>query len=347
MDKIQLNSLKLNSLEKLFLDMEQPKFRAKQLFKFIHSEKRYDLDEITVFNVELKNKILEKGYITKPEIVKVFSSKVDTTKKFLIKLEDDNIIETVFMSYDNRNTLCISSQIGCKMGCSFCASTKANFKRNLNASEIVSQIYLVENYMDKVINNIVYMGIGEPLDNYENVLDSIYILNDKLGKNLSQRSITLSTSGLADKIRRLADDDLSINLAISLHYPFDVQREEFMPVNKIFKIKELVDSCEYYFNKTGRRVSYEYVLIQDLNDTDRHIDKLYELFHKKNIHINLIPLNEIKEFKYNSSSEKNSKLFQKKLMKKGINSTIRQKKGEDIDGACGQLRISYESGETV
>lgn len=191
------------------------------------------------------------------------------------------------------------------------------------------------------ISNIVFMGIGEPLDNYQIIIDVIYMLNHNLGKNMSQRSMTLSTSGLANKIYDLANLNLSINLAVSFHYPFDTERSKFMPVNKKFPIKELLKACDYYFEKTGRRVSFEYVLVDGLNDTNRHIDEIYRIFKGKNIHINLIPLNEIEEFNYNTSNEKNIKNFAKKLNEKGINATLRNKKGSDIDGACGQLRVNY------
>lgn len=347
MEKIQLNSLKLSELEQFFLDINEKKYRARQLFEFLHKKKEFDLENITVFSKDLISKISYIAYVNTPNILRVYESALDNTKKFLIRLEDKNIIETVFMGYGDRNTLCISSQIGCKMGCSFCASTKAKFVRNLSVAEILSQIYLVENFLGENINNIVYMGIGEPLDNFETTVNSILILNDRFGKNLSQRSITVSTSGLVDKIYDLANLDLSINLAISLHYPFDEQRSLFMPINRKYGLFQLIEACEYYFDKTGRRVSYEYVLIEGLNDSDSHIDKLSKMFENKNIHINLIPLNEIEEFKYNSLRADKAKEFQKKLSKVGLNSTIRQKKGEDIEGACGQLRISYESGENI
>lgn len=341
MKKYEYNSLNKEMFKELMISLGEKPFRAKQFFEHLHKHKIYNIQNITVFSKDLRKKLEDEGFINKPEIIQVFESKIDETKKFLIKLFDNQIIETVFMPYESRNTLCISSQVGCKMGCTFCASTKAGFVRSLNTSEILSQIYLVENYLNTNINNIVFMGIGEPLDNFDNVVNAIKILNDEDGKNLSQRNITLSTSGLVDKIIQLADLELSINLAVSFHYPFDEQRSEFMPINKKYNIDALLDVCHYYFDKTGRRVSFEYVLVHGLNDTDKHINKLVELFKHKNIHINLIPLNEIKEFNYKSSSQNNIKDFQSKLEKNGINSTIRNKKGADIEGACGQLRVNY------
>lgn len=345
MDRIELNSLSLNELEKVFTDLGEKPFRAKQLFEHMHKHKIFDLDLISVFSGSLKNKLKAIGFINNPQIACVYESKIDKTKKFLIKLQDKSIIETIFMDYGDRKTLCISSQVGCKMGCTFCASTKAKFRRDLTSGEIVSQIYLIENYLSEKINNIVFMGIGEPLDNYDNVVKAIRFLNDEKGKNLSQRAITLSTSGLANKIDSLAEENLSINLAISLHYPSNWQRKEFMPVNKKFPIETLMAAADRYFEKTGRRVSFEYVLIKGLNDSDTHIRDLHKLFEGKNIHINLIPLNEINEFDYEAVDDNMALNFQKKLKKAGINSTIRQKKGIDIDAACGQLRISYEGSD--
>ncbi|MDO5027144.1 MAG: 23S rRNA (adenine(2503)-C(2))-methyltransferase RlmN [Tissierellia bacterium] len=341
MREYEYNSINRAELKELMTSLGEKAFRGDQLFEQMHKHRIFDLEEMTVFSKQLKDKLLDYGYVNKPEITRVYESKIDGTKKFLVRLRDGQIIETVFMPYKDRNTLCISSQVGCKMGCTFCASTKAGFVRSLTSAEIVSQIYLIENYLDTNINNIVFMGIGEPLDNFDNVVGAIYILNDKHGKNLSQRSMTLSTSGLADKIYSLAELNLSINLAVSFHYPFDDERSEFMPINKKFNIKDLLEACKYYFDKTSRRVSFEYVLVQGLNDTDDHVNKLVDLFKYKNIHINLIPLNEIKEFNYKSSNQNSIRAFQEKLEKEGINSTIRNKKGADIEGACGQLRVNY------
>ncbi len=341
MDKINFNSLNKKELEDYFESIGEKSYRAKQLFEQIHRTRVTSLDEVTVFSKKLREKLKEDGRLEWPELVEIYESKLDGTKKFLLKLADGQIVETVFMPYEDRNTICISSQVGCKMGCSFCASTKAGFMRDLTSSEIISQIYLVERYLDTTINNIVYMGIGEPLDNYDNVLKSIHLLTDKDGKNISQRSITLSTSGLTDNIRKLANEGLSINLAVSFHYPFDEERSQFMPVNRKHNISDLIRACDYYFDRTGRRVSYEYVLVDGLNDTERHIEKLAELFEGKNIHINLIPLNEIDEFSYKSSRADNIKAFVEKIRKKGLNATLRNKKGADIEGACGQLRVNY------
>lgn len=341
MSIIELNSMDEKELNEFILSIGEKKYRSKQLFEQLHKHKIFDLNDITVFSKDLRSKLCDISYINNLAVADIFKSKLDNTHKFLFRLEDGQIIESVFMQYDNRNTICISCQVGCKMGCSFCASTKAGFIRNLTTAEIISQVYKVENILNEKINNIVFMGIGEPLDNYDNIVKAIRILNNPNGKNLSQRLMTLSTSGLANKVRDLADLNLSINLAVSFHYPFDEERSKFMPVNKRFNISSLLEACDYYFDKTGRRVSYEYVLVDGLNDTDKHINKLVELFKGKNIHINLIPLNEIKEFDYKTSQDRNIENFQHKLNQKGINTTLRNKKGSDIEGACGQLRVNY------
>lgn len=341
MKNYEFNSFNKEELKEMFASIGEKPYRGTQFFEQMHKHKIDKIDNITVFSKALREKLSNIGFINIPKIVKIYESKIDGTKKFLLELLDGQVIETVYMPYENRNTLCVSCQVGCKMGCSFCASTKAGFKRSLTSAEIISQIYVVENALNTEINNIVFMGIGEPLDNFDNMVNAIKILNDESGKNLSQRSMTLSTSGLADRIRDLADLKLSINLAVSFHYPFDDERSKFMPVNKRFNIRQLIQACDYYFDKTGRRVSYEYVLVNGLNDTNRHIEKLYELFKGKNIHINLIPLNEIEEFDYESSKETNIKNFHSKLSAKGINATLRNKKGADIEGACGQLRVNY------
>lgn len=341
MSIIELNSMDEKELNEFILSIGEKKYRSKQLFEQLHKHKIFDLNDITVFSKDLRSKLCDISYINNLAVADIFKSKLDNTHKFLFRLEDGQIIESVFMQYDDRNTICISCQVGCKMGCSFCASTKAGFIRNLTTAEIISQVYKVENILNEKINNIVFMGIGEPLDNYDNIVKAIRILNNPNGKNLSQRSMTLSTSGLANKVRDLADLNLSINLAVSFHYPFDEERSKFMPVNKRFNIYSLLEACDYYFDKTGRRVSYEYVLVDGLNDTDKHINKLVELFKGKNIHINLIPLNEIKEFDYKTSQDRNIENFQHKLNQKGINTTLRNRKGSDIEGACGQLRVNY------
>ena len=341
MKKIALNTLNKIELAEFFTNLNEKKFRADQLFHSVHKHMVFDINDVKGFSNDLKEKISQHAYIKRIKLITVLSSKIDKTKKFLFELEDGQVIESVFMSYDGRNTICVSCQVGCKMGCKFCASTKAGFVRHLSVAEILSQLYMVERELDEKINNIVFMGIGEPLDNYDNIVKTIEILNHEDGKNMSQRNMTLSTSGLVPKIYELADLKLAINLAVSFHYPFNEERSSFMPVNQSYNIESLIEACDYYFEKTGRRVSYEYLLVQGLNDTQKHGEELIKLFAGKNIHINLIGLNEIDEFNYKSSNSENMIRFRDQLQKKGLNATIRQSKGIDIDGACGQLRVNY------
>lgn len=336
---MDLNSMKLEELKTYFINKGEKAFRAKQVYNFFHKNERFDIENATVFSEALKAQLVSED-IARAEIVKVLTSK-DNSKKFLIEFKDGSIVESVFMPYEDRNTICISSQVGCKMGCSFCASTKARFVRNLNASEILLQVYLIEQSLNEKIDNIVLMGIGEALDNYENLKRFIDIICSEEGRNLSNRSITLSTVGRADGIKRLADDGYRINLAISLHYPFDRERDLYMPINKKFKIHDIIEAGKYYFEKTSRRVSLEYVVIKNLNDSEKHILKLAELAKCGGFHINLIPLNEINEFKYKSANFENIDRIRNKLTKLGVNATIRKKRGSDIDAACGQLRIDY------
>lgn len=336
---MDLNSLRIEELEEYFDSIGEKKFRAKQLYDFFHKKGRTDIENMSVFSDQLKEKI-PKENITHGKVYKTFKSN-DGTIKFLIEYDDGNIVESVFMPYKDRNTICISTQLGCRMGCKFCASTKANFIRNLTAAEILLQFYLVEEYTNEKITNIVIMGIGEPLDNYDNVIRFIDIITYEKGRNLSKRSITLSTSGLKDGIIKLADDGYGINLAFSLHYPFDDQRSEFMPINNKYKINDIINALNYYYRKTKRRISLEYIVIKDLNDSDRHLDELARIAINNGYHINLIPLNEIDEFDYNTSEYSHILDVQNKLIDRGANATVRNKRGLDIDAACGQLRIKY------
>ena len=338
--KQRINDKTIEELEKIFLDLDFKKFRAKQVYRQIHVNKINDFSKMTDLSKDMREKLDEIFYFPKIKIFKKFESKIDKTKKYLLELEDKNIIEAVFMEYNNRNTICISSQVGCKMGCKFCASTKNGLERSLSASEIIEEIYLLERENSN-INNIVIMGIGEPLDNFLNIEKFIKIITDSKGRNLSHRAITISTVGLVDKIYELADLGYDINLAVSLHYAFDEKRMIYMPSAKKYKIKEIVKACDYYLDKTKRRISYEYVVIDGVNNLEEDIDQLESLFKGKNIHINLIPLNPIEEFKHSKTKSNVMEEFQKKLSKKGLNATIRRSMGSDIDASCGQLRNNY------
>lgn len=338
--KQRINDKTIEELEKIFSDLDFKKFRAKQVYRQIHVNKINDFSKMTDLSKDMREKLDEIFYFPKIKILKKFESKIDKTKKYLLELEDKNIIEAVFMEYNNRNTICISSQVGCKMGCKFCASTKNGLERSLSASEIIEEIYLLERENSN-INNIVIMGIGEPLDNFLNIEKFIKIITDSKGRNLSHRAITISTVGLVDKIYELADLGYDINLAVSLHYAFDEKRMIYMPSAKKYKIKEIVKACDYYLDKTKRRISYEYVVIDGVNNLEEDIDQLESLFKGKNIHINLIPLNPIEEFKHSKTKSNVMEEFQKKLSKKGLNATIRRSMGSDIDASCGQLRNNY------
>lgn len=335
-----LNGLYLHELEELMSDLGEKKFRAKQLFHYFHVEKGRQLEQIQVLPLALRDKL--KAYpLSQAEIVHYLQSH-DGSKKYLLSLGDSTIIETVYMPYEDRNTLCVSSQVGCLMGCTFCASTKANFVRSLEAAELLNQVYEVEKDTGTRIDNIVLMGIGEPLDNMDEVVRFIRLVTDPKGKNLSMRSITLSTSGIVPRIRQLADEGLSINLAISLHATSDKKRQETMPIAKKYSIQEILDASHYYFQKTGRRISYEYVLIEGVNDRQEDIDWMIKNLKGPESHVNLIPLNEIAEYDGKAADNRAIRAFHEQLTRNHVSATIRNKRGADIDGACGQLRINYE-----
>ena len=295
---------------------------------------------MTDLSKDMREKLADKYQIDKLSILKTYESKIDSTVKYLFELKDGNIIEAVYMQYKDRKTICISSQVGCRMGCKFCASTKNGLERHMTASELIEEVYTLER-LNGDINNIVIMGIGEPLDNYKNITKFIEIITDENGRNLSHRAITLSTSGLTERIYELADSGLDINLAISLHYSDDFKRKKYMPISNKYDIKGLIKATDYYLDKTKRRVSFEYVVIDGVNNLDEDIYNLKKLLGGKNIHINLIPLNPIEEFKHGKTSNKIINDFKQKLIKNGLNATVRYSMGQDIDASCGQLRNNY------
>ncbi|WP_099203061.1 23S rRNA (adenine(2503)-C(2))-methyltransferase RlmN [Miniphocaeibacter massiliensis] len=335
------NNMDLEELSEFIESIGEKKFRAKQLFQGIHKNKYYGIDEFTNFSLSLREKLKKHGNIVPSKIYNKLESKLDKTRKYLIELNDGNIIESVYMEYSTHNTICISSQVGCKMGCTFCASTKQKFVRNLEPYELLNQVYTVQKDIGKRISNIVLMGIGEPLDNYDNIIKFIKILSNKDGYNISLRNITLSTCGIVPKIYELAEENLPINMTISLHNPFDNERKKIMPIEKKYNIKEIVDSTKYYFEKTGRRISFEYTLIEGVNDSYKHALELRNIIRGMNCHINLIPLNKIREFNENSSSKDAINKFKNNLEKLGLNATVRKSLGQDISGACGQLRAAH------
>lgn len=338
--KQSINDKTIKELEEIFVERGYQKFRAKQVFRQIHVNKVNDFNEMTDLSKDLREKLIDEFEIDKVTLLKKFESKIDSTIKYLFELKDGNIIEAVFMDYKDRKTICISSQVGCRMGCTFCASTKNGLERHMTASELIEEVYTLER-LNGDINNIVIMGIGEPLDNYKNITKFLEIITNENGRNLSHRSITLSTSGLTPKIYELADSGLDVNLAVSLHYATDEKRKKFMPIAKKYDIKGLIKATDYYLDKTKRRVSFEYVVIDGVNNLDEDIDNLKKLLKGKNIHINLIPLNPIEEFKHGKTSNKVINDFKDKLSKNGLNATIRYSMGQDIDASCGQLRNNY------
>ena len=338
--KQTINDKTIKEIEDIFANLGFQKFRAKQVFRQIHVNKINDFDQMTDLPLDMREKLDQDFEIQKVKLLETYESKIDSTKKYLFELNDGNIIEAVFMEYDDRKTICISSQVGCRMGCTFCASTKNGLVRHLSASEIIDEVYELER-LNGDINNIVIMGIGEPLDNFNNITKFIEIITDQKGRNLSHRSITLSTSGLTPKIYELADTGLDVNLAVSLHYPTDEQRKEYMPVARKYNINGLLKATDYYLDKTKRRVSFEYVVIDGVNNGDVDVKNLTKLMRGKNVHINLIPLNPIEEFKHGKTSKKVINDFKDKLSKNGLNATIRYSMGQDIDASCGQLRNNY------
>lgn len=338
--KDKLNDKSIKELEDIFIKEGYQKFRAKQVYRQIHINKVNDFKLMSDLSKDMRENLSEKYDFPQMKVEKEFVSELDSTKKYLFSLTDGNIIEAVFMDYDKRKTICISSQVGCRMGCKFCASTQNGLERNLSAAELIEEVYTLER-INGDINNIVIMGIGEPLDNYENIRKFIEIITDEKGRNLSHRSITLSTSGLSPMIRKLADSGLDVNLAVSLHYADDDKRRRFMPIANKYSIESLMEATDYYLDRTKRRVSFEYVVIDGVNNLDSDVSNLTSLLKGKNVHINLIPLNPIEEFSYDRPKSTALRDFRDKLLKKKLNATIRKSMGSDIDASCGQLRNNY------
>lgn len=338
-------SLDFNELQSLITELGEPKFRAKQVYEWIHKKLVKSYDEMTNVPLKLRNKLEERLPFTEiTEVARKDSASGDTSK-FVFKLYDGYVIESVLMKYRYGNSVCISSQVGCRMGCTFCASTLLGLSRQLAPSEMLSQIYTIQRETGERVSNIVVMGTGEPLDNFDNLLKFLEMITDENGLNISQRNITVSTCGLVPNIKKLADKNLAITLAISLHAPTDEYRRRIMPIANKYTIKEILEATDYYFEKTGRRISYEYSLIDGENDTPENAEKLAALLKGKNCHVNLIPINPIKERAYKSSTPGGVLRFKKILENKGINATIREEMGQDIDAACGQLRKEYMENE--
>ena len=327
----------LKELKEELTKIGEKPFRAEQIFKWLYQEKVKEFGEMTNLSLELRKKLEENYTICNYKILKKQESK-DGTIKYLFDVLDGNAIETVLMSYHHGYSICVSSQIGCKMGCKFCASTGINFVRDLTSGEIVEQILAVEQDTGVRISNVVFMGIGEPLNNYDNVINAIKIINNPKGLNIGARHISISTSGLVPRIYKLAEENIQCTLSISLHATNDEKRSSMMPINNAFNIAELMEACKYYIEKTHRRISFEYALAKDNNDNLEDAKELVKLLKGMLCHVNLIPINKIENGQYTKSSNENIMKFRDYLNDHGIVATIRRELGSDIDAACGQLR---------
>ena len=337
MEKIDILSLTLEELQEKLLQIGEKKYRAMQVFQWLHCKKAVCFEEMTNISAQTKTLLVENFYINSMKIQKRLVSAIDNTVKYLYLLPDGNKAESVLMEYHHGNSICLSTQVGCKMGCKFCASTKAGFVRNLLPSEILLQIYETERDSGRKIESLVLMGIGEPLDNFDNTVKFLNILSHKDGRNMSLRHVSLSTCGLVDKINKLAEMNLPLTLSVSLHAPTDEKRSAIMPINDRYNVKELISACDRYFKATGRRISFEFGLIKGVNDDMETARELTSLLKPLGVcHVNLIPINEIREGDYKKSGFVSS--FQKALRQGGLNATVRRTLGADIEAACGQLR---------
>lgn len=341
MEKKDIRSYNYEQLKAEMAAIGEKPFRAKQLYEWLHVKLADDFGEMTNLSKALREKLDAQYQIRKVKMVARQISQADPTEKFLFELYDGNVVESVLMKYNYGNSVCISSQVGCRMGCRFCASTIGGLIRNLSISEMLGQIYQIQKISGERVSNIVVMGTGEPLDNYDNFLGFVHMISDEHGLNISQRSITASTCGIVPNIKRLAKEELQITLALSLHGSTQEKRRTLMPVANKYELSEVLEACDMYFEETGRRITFEYSLVQGVNDTDEDVRELAQMLRGRNCHVNLIPVNPIKERDFRRPSRKNAQAFQNKLEKYGINVSIRKERGSDIDGACGQLRRRY------
>ena len=350
MDKADIRSFTYEKLCGLMADMGEKRYRADQVFEWLHKRKETSFDNMTNLPKKLRDEICAAYDIYTVRPVKILSSGLDGTRKYLHMLKDGNVIETVLLRYDYGNSVCISSQVGCRMGCRFCASTIDGLERNLTAGEMAGQIYSVEADIKERVGHVVVMGSGEPLDNYDSFTDFIDIITDGRGAGIGGRNITVSTCGIAPNIRRLADRGYAITLALSLHAADDDLRRQIMPIANRYSLREVTDACRYYFDTTGRRITLEYSLIEGVNDRIEDISGLIRIAKELGGHVNLIPVNPIDERDYRSTGAKAVSAIKNKLEKNRINVTIRREMGRDIQGACGQLRRGFirenVSGET-
>ena len=340
--KKDIKSLTLSQVTEELNILGEKAFRAKQLYQWMHEKLARSYDEMTNVSKALKEKLQENFSYTSLQMVTYQESQIDGTRKYLFELADGNVVESVWMKYKHGNSVCVSSQVGCRMGCRFCASTIDGLERNLLPGEILDQIYFISKHTGERVSNIVVMGSGEPMDNYDNILQFVHMLTDENGLHISQRNVTVSTCGIAPKIRQLAEEDLQITLALSLHATTDEKRKKLMPIANAFSLGEVLDACAYYFEMTGRRLTFEYSLVRGVNDTEEDARELINLIGHLNCHVNLIPVNPIEERDYKESTAQAIRAFQSKLERGGITATVRREMGRDIDGACGQLRRRHK-----
>ena len=340
MEKTDIKSLDYDELKDFFVSIGEKPFRAKQVYQWMHEKQADGFEEMTNLSKSLREKLAETCEYTCLENVQTLVSELDGTRKYLFRLSDGYVVESVLMRYQHGNSVCISTQVGCRMGCKFCASTLAGLVRSLRPSEMLDEIYTLTRDSGQRVSNVVLMGIGEPLDNYDNVMKFLNILSSEQGYNLSLRH--LSTCGLVDRIYELAAHKSGLTLSISLHAPNDEIRSRTMPINNRYPIDELLKACRYYFQQTGRRISFEYALIEGVNDEICHANELADRLKGMAAHVNLIPVNPVKERGFKRGSRQRIEAFQKALEKRGVNATIRRELGADINAACGQLRREYD-----
>ncbi|MDD6042614.1 MAG: 23S rRNA (adenine(2503)-C(2))-methyltransferase RlmN [Eubacteriaceae bacterium] len=339
---INLRDLTLEKMEQLVVSLGQPKFRAKQVFEWIYKGKT-DFREMTNLPEVFRHILSERAYIGTVKPIAIQKSKTDGTRKYLFELEDGNTIESVFMKYKFGNSICVSSQAGCRMGCRFCASTRNGLERQLSPGEILSQIMAAEKDTGEKIGHIVVMGTGEPFDNYDNLKDFIKIVNHPKGLNIGMRNITVSTCGLVPVIEKFGEDFPQVNLAISLHGTTNEIRSSMMPVNNKYPLETLIPACRRYTEKTGRRITFEYTMVSGVNDSDDDAKRLSKMLKGMLSHVNIIPLNKVKESGFDTVSRKRAAEFAEMLTAHGITATVRRELGADIDAACGQLRLGQNT----
>ncbi len=342
-----IRSMTLEELKEAMTALGEKPFRAKQIYEWLHVRLVDDFDEMTNLSRALREKLRENYALWPLQALRVQTSKIDGTKKFLFALSDRQVVESVWMQYHHGDSVCISSQVGCRMGCKFCASGIGGLVRNLTVGEMLAQVYAIQKLTGERVSNVVVMGTGEPFDNYDTLIQFLRMLTDTNGLNISQRNITVSTCGIVPKIRAFAEEDLQVTLALSLHASDNEKRKELMPIAYTYSLGEVMDACRYYFQKTGRRMTYEYSLVGGVNDTREDAKALAGLLRGQNCHVNLIPVNPVKEKGYVQPDRTAVLDFKDKLEKYGINATIRREMGRDIDGACGQLRRSYEESSVM